>query len=112
MKAREQRRDALDQIEARAGRDMAGGMAAGTAVKEQHIGNVAKLADAANIGAAPAPQTRQVDLAEQQLEQNRIVARMRNGANADTFRILRTKVMQLLNRNNLRSIAITSPRYS
>ena len=111
MKAREQRRDALDQIGAMSGRDPMGRDSVGTLVKEQHIGNVAKLAEAANAPTPPVALTRQVDLPEQKLERNRIVARMRKDANADIFRILRTKVMQLLNRNNLHSIAITSPRY-
>jgi len=105
MKAREQRRDALDQIGAIGGRDIAGG------VTDSQIGNISKLPEAANLPGTPPTQTRQVELVERQLEQNRIVARLRKDANADVFRILRTKVMQLMGRNNLRSIAITSPRY-
>jgi Mrp family chromosome partitioning ATPase len=106
MKAREQRRDALDQIEATAGRD-----AAGSAGEQPGSGGLAKIGDAAAMPTAPASQTRQVELTERELEQHRIVARLRKDANADIFRILRTKVMQLMTRNNLHSIAVTSPRY-
>jgi Mrp family chromosome partitioning ATPase len=106
MKAREQRRDALDQIGAIGGRDVPGAGAG----RDPQLGNIAKLPEAANIPGPPV-QSRQVALAEQQLEQHRIIARLRKDANADIFRILRTKVMQLMGRNNLRSIAVTSPRY-
>jgi Mrp family chromosome partitioning ATPase len=106
MKAREQRRDALDQMGENTGRDAAEGTA-----DQAGAGNLAKLGEAANVPTAPATQTRQIELTERELEQHRIVARLRKDANADIFRILRTKVMQLMSRNNLHSIAITSPRY-
>ena len=102
MKAREQRRDALDQIGALGGRDSPAGLA-----RDQQLGNVSKLPDPANTAGPPPAQTRQVALAENRLEQNRIVARLRKDSCADTFRILRTKVMQLMARNSLRSIAVT-----
>jgi Mrp family chromosome partitioning ATPase len=79
--------------------------------RDQQLGNVSKLPDPANTAGPPPAQTRQVALADRQLEQNRIIARLRKDSCADTFRILRTKVMQLMARNSLRSIAVTSPRY-
>lgn len=120
MKAREQRRDALDQIRAVNGRDTFGRFAG-----DAHSATVANGATVTKLEPAFQPiddtptiaptvvpaQTRLVDLAEPELERNRIVARRRKEPAADTFRILRTKVMQLMTRNNLRSIAITSPRY-
>jgi len=109
MKAREQRRDALDQIRAINGRDaisrIAGDLNGSKVTKLEPA-----LPPAEALAEAPA-QTRQVELMEPDLERNRIVARRRKEPAADTFRILRTKVMQLLQRNNLRSIAVTSPRY-
>ncbi len=45
------------------------------------------------------------------LEQNRIVARLTRSANADVFRILRTKVLQAMARENMRTIAVTSANY-
>ncbi|HVJ31564.1 MAG TPA: CpsD/CapB family tyrosine-protein kinase [Terriglobia bacterium] len=113
MKAREQRRDALDQIRAINGRDTISRVAG-----ELNGNKVTRLEPAAPmieaVGEAPAQapaQTRRVDLVEPELVRNRIVARRQKEPAADTFRILRTKVMQLMARNNLRSIAVTSPRY-
>jgi protein-tyrosine kinase len=108
MKAREQRRDALDHIRAINGREALGRMAAG----EVNGATVTKLEPTLMPVEEPAPaQTRLVNLVEPELERNRIVARHGKATEADTFRILRTKVMQLMTRNNLRSIAVTSPRY-
>ncbi|SEH32633.1 AAA domain-containing protein [Magnetospirillum fulvum] len=50
-------------------------------------------------------------LSDEVLERNRIVARMARSAEADIFRLLRTKLLQAMNRSNLRTIAITSPTY-
>lgn len=55
--------------------------------------------------------TRQVAVQEGTLERHRIVARATRDANADIFRMLRTKVLQKMQRNNLRTLAITSPNY-
>lgn len=106
IKAREQRRNVLEQVGVDTGRDIVSG-----ATDEDMAAGVSRLVDAANASLTPVEQTRQVDLAEQLLEQNRIIARLRRDPNADIFRILRTKVMQLMTRNKLRSIAVTSPRY-
>jgi capsular exopolysaccharide synthesis family protein len=55
--------------------------------------------------------TKQVTVDDDALERARIVARLNRNANADIFRILRTKVLQAMNRSNLRTIAITSANY-
>lgn len=52
-----------------------------------------------------------VRLSEEILERNRIVARPGRAANSDIFRILRTKVLQAMARDGMRSIAITSANY-
>jgi Mrp family chromosome partitioning ATPase len=60
---------------------------------------------------APVTRTRNVEVPEAVLESHRIVARHSRDPNADVFRILRTKVQQMLSRNNLKSVGITSPNY-
>ncbi len=55
--------------------------------------------------------TRQVAVNDAELERNRVVARLTRSANADIFRILRTKVMRLMDQSNLRTLAVTSPNY-
>ncbi|HVI52546.1 MAG TPA: AAA family ATPase [Candidatus Sulfotelmatobacter sp.] len=57
------------------------------------------------------PAANQIPVNEQELERHRIVARASRSINADTFRMLRTKLLQMMTRNNLRTIAITSPNY-
>jgi len=59
----------------------------------------------------PESRTRYVDLSESVLESNRIVARNGLDPTADTFRILRTKVLQALERNNFKSVGVTSANY-
>jgi len=74
----------------------------------------AALAKAPTPASPPAPaqtQTRQVAIDEKTLEQNRVVARLKRSADADIFRILRTKVLQSLSDSNLHTIAVTSPNY-
>ena len=46
-----------------------------------------------------------------QLEQSRVVAHRTRHQDADTFRILRTQVLQAMAQSGLRSLAITSPHY-
>ena len=55
--------------------------------------------------------SRKITLSDAALEQHRIIARMGRDPNADIFRILRTKVLQLMAQNNFRSIAVTSANY-
>lgn len=57
---------------------------------------------------APAPK---VQIEDGMLEQNRIVARQNRSTNADTFRMLRTKVLQAMTKNDMKTIAVTSPNY-
>ena len=52
-----------------------------------------------------------VPVEETLLEQNRIVAHSPHSPDADVFRILRTQVLQIMNKSGLRTLAITSPRY-
>jgi len=55
--------------------------------------------------------TRQITVVEENLDRNRIVARRKRDATADIFRMLRTKVLQHISKNNVRTLAITSPNY-
>jgi capsular exopolysaccharide synthesis family protein len=55
--------------------------------------------------------SRQVRLLEDEMERHRVVAQRKRDADADIFRILRTKVLQLMGRHNFRTLAITSPNY-
>jgi len=52
-----------------------------------------------------------VSIAESQLERNRILAHRQKSPEADVFRILRTQVLQIMNKSGFRTLAITSPRY-
>jgi Mrp family chromosome partitioning ATPase len=67
--------------------------------------------DMAPADSGPAMRTRQVEIGASALESHRIIARHSRDPQADIFRILRTKVQQLLSRNNLKSVGITSPNY-
>ena len=55
--------------------------------------------------------SRQIEVIESELDRNRIVAQRKRDATADIFRMLRTKVLQHFTKNNLRTLAITSPNY-
>jgi len=48
---------------------------------------------------------------EVQLERHRILAHRTRSPEADIFRILRTQVLQIMNKSNFRTLAITSPKY-
>lgn len=50
-------------------------------------------------------------LSPTELERHRIVVRSGKGENIDLFRMLRTKVIQMMESANLRTLAITSPQY-
>lgn len=45
------------------------------------------------------------------LERNRVVAQRAGHAVSDTFRILRSKVLQAIGKSNIRTFAVTSPNY-
>jgi Mrp family chromosome partitioning ATPase len=55
--------------------------------------------------------TRTVDVADAQLEEHRIVARLNRNANADIFRILRTKILRYFAETKQTTLAVTSPNY-
>ncbi|MDX9690668.1 MAG: exopolysaccharide biosynthesis protein [Proteobacteria bacterium] len=57
-------------------------------------------------------QSNLVSISDIQMDRARIVAHKTQSKEADTFRILRTQVLQIMNNDGLRSLAITSPRYS
>jgi capsular exopolysaccharide synthesis family protein len=50
-------------------------------------------------------------LEDELFEQNRILAHHARSPEADIFRILRTQVLQIMNKSDFRTLAITSPRY-
>jgi capsular exopolysaccharide synthesis family protein len=52
-----------------------------------------------------------VVVSEEQLERNRIIAHRTRNASADVFRILRTQVLQIMNKSDYKTLAITSPNY-
>jgi len=52
-----------------------------------------------------------VTISETQLERSRIIANRTRSAEADLFRILRTQVLQAMNKSNFKTLAITSPNY-
>lgn len=54
-------------------------------------------------------QTQVVDVSEQTLKDNRVVAGIKGHEHADVFRVLRTKVLHQMRRDNINSLAITSP---
>lgn len=56
--------------------------------------------------------TRQVQLSEKTLKNNRIIAGLRHDKRAEVYRQLRTQVLQKLRANNWKTLAITSPRQS
>jgi capsular exopolysaccharide synthesis family protein len=57
------------------------------------------------------PGTRTVDIAEEHLKSNRIVAHRTRSKEADVFRILRTQILHVMNQSGFKTIAITSPNY-
>lgn len=54
---------------------------------------------------------RTVSLSNEVLDQNRIIAHLTRSKEADIFRLLRTQVLQSMNKENWRTLAITSPNY-
>jgi protein-tyrosine kinase len=52
-----------------------------------------------------------VPLAESQLEHHRILAHRLRSPEADVYRILRTQVLQIMNKSDFRTLAVTSPHY-
>jgi len=58
-----------------------------------------------------APASKPVVVDEAILERHRILAHHVRSRDADVFRILRTQVLQIMNRSGFRTLAITSPHY-
>ncbi len=57
-------------------------------------------------------QTKVVPISEQTLKENRLVASIEGHENADVFRVLRTKVLHKMRKDNINSLAVTSPTIS
>ncbi len=55
-------------------------------------------------------QTKVVPISEQRLKENRLVAGIEGHENVDVFRVLRTKVLHKMRKENINSLAITSPK--
>lgn len=56
--------------------------------------------------------TRKVQLSDETLKKNRIIAGFRHDKRAEVYRQLRTQVLQKLRANNWKTLAVTSPRES
>ncbi|MDD3370890.1 MAG: AAA family ATPase [Alphaproteobacteria bacterium] len=65
----------------------------------------------ASVGAAPIVASDSQELDEGMLEQNRIVAHRTRSPEADVYRQLRTKVLQIMKASGFKALAITSPNY-
>src|SRR5277367_5291440 len=55
--------------------------------------------------------TPEMVLVEEELDRHRIIARQARSPQADVFRMLRTKILHIMNQSNYRTLAITSPNY-
>ena len=76
------------------------------------VGGQSEQPIAAAIASSPSrPQMPKIDIDENGLKANRVIARQTRSGDADTFRILRTKVLQSMSKFNMRTIAVTSPNY-
>lgn len=53
----------------------------------------------------------QADVVEEMLERHRILAHHSRSPEADVFRILRTQILQIMDKGGYRTLAITSPQY-
>ena len=100
QKAREQREQAI-----------AGGEAATAAPPPVAAPSQPAPPPAPAPAARGAPGGQRVLFEDDLLDSNRIVAQRKRDADADMFRMLRTKVLQMMGRDKLRTLAITSPNY-
>jgi len=85
-------------------------------VKRQHDQPAVESASATARATAPVAdtaimykQTRIVEVSDDVLERNRLVAALPSHELTDAYRVLRTRVLQSMNSNNWRTLAITSP---
>ena len=73
-----------------------------------------KAKPAARTAYAEAPRIAAINavkISEAALEQHRIVSHRTRSKEADTFRLLRTQVLQAMQQNNMKTLGITSPNY-
>jgi protein-tyrosine kinase len=61
--------------------------------------------------APESPASNRVTISDEQLERSHIVAHRTRSGEADVFRILRTQVLQSMNKSGYKTVAITSPNY-
>ena len=59
----------------------------------------------------PPPMATLAEIDEIHLERHRILAQRARSPEADIFRMLRTQILQIMNKSNFRTLAITSPNY-
>lgn len=90
-------------------------------VKEDRLATMPRPFEAA--GPRPAPMngmaseplafsvSKPVDVDDTLLERHRILAHRARSHDADIFRILRTQILQIMNKSGMRTLAITSPHY-
>ena len=79
--------------------------------RDATIGSEASAQSTLRPRADAGASTREVSIAADALDRNRLVARLGGSRHADTFRMLRTKVLQALTKSEMRAVAVTSPRY-
>jgi len=87
--------------------------------QQRHFGGTAAPAPANAYTTANATAAEQANAAsgetlvidEAQLERRRVLAHRAHSTEADIFRILRTQVLQIMNKSGFRTLAITSPNY-
>jgi capsular exopolysaccharide synthesis family protein len=82
----------------------------GTTVTDLRVSNVYTPGSFAQPNARPFTSPPLL-IDENQLEKRRILAHRTRSAEADIFRILRTQVLQIMNKSGFRTLAITSPQY-
>ncbi len=73
---------------------------------------ITNMTQSTNTGAIHYTQTQVVPISEQTLKNNRLVAHISEHEQADVFRVLRTKILQKMRKDNINSLAITSPTNS
>jgi len=81
--------------------------------RNQNIGNFEYAKNKSEKGMAynPPSDTKITEISEKQLNLARIVSHKSQDKKADIFRLLRTQVLQTMNREGFKSLAITSPNY-
>ena len=88
-----------------------GGTAPHTGSLSQGYGAPTTYTSPLPLAPLPGSAAEAIPLAESRLETHRVLAHRLRSAEADIFRILRTQVLQIMGKGDLRTLAITSPRY-